>query len=72
MGRGLILEEMFREGFSAEVTWEQRPKSRREGARPGTGKSIPGKRKGQKEIASRTVLKAEAAKTPLSCYVNFC
>lgn len=47
MGRGLILEEMFREGFSAEVTWEQKPKSRREGARPGTGKSIPGRRKGQ-------------------------
>ena len=47
MGRGLILEEMFTGGFSAEVTWEQNPKSRREGARPGTGKSIPGRRKGQ-------------------------
>lgn len=46
-GKGADLEELFTEGFSEEVTWEQKPKSRRGGARPGTGNSIPGRRKGQ-------------------------
>lgn len=38
--KGLILEEMFREGFSARrVTWEQRPKPEEEG--PGLGQEEP-------------------------------
>ena len=70
MGRGLILEEIFKEGFSAEVTWEQRPKSRREG--PGLEQGRVFQAEGKvSEIASSALLKAEAEKTPLSSYVNF-
>lgn len=64
------MEEMFREGFSAEVTWEQRPKSRREGPGLEQGKVFQAEGK-VSEIASSALPEAEAEKTPLSSYVNF-